>query len=49
MPTGFIAQLVKSGVRVSLGHSTATYAQTQAAIAEGLTGFTHLFNAMRAA
>jgi N-acetylglucosamine-6-phosphate deacetylase len=25
----------------------ATYAQTQAAIAEGLAGFTHLFNAMR--
>jgi N-acetylglucosamine-6-phosphate deacetylase len=25
----------------------ATYAQTQAAIAAGLTGFTHLFNAMR--
>ena len=26
----------------------ATYAQTSAAMAEGLTGFTHLFNAMRA-
>jgi N-acetylglucosamine-6-phosphate deacetylase len=25
----------------------ATYAQTRAALAEGLTGFTHLFNAMR--
>jgi N-acetylglucosamine-6-phosphate deacetylase len=25
----------------------ATYAQTKAALAEGLTGFTHLFNAMR--
>ena len=25
----------------------ATYAQTEAAMAEGLTGFTHLFNAMR--
>jgi N-acetylglucosamine-6-phosphate deacetylase len=25
----------------------ATYAETRAAIAEGLTGFTHLFNAMR--
>jgi N-acetylglucosamine-6-phosphate deacetylase len=25
----------------------ATYAQTKAAMAEGLTGFTHLFNAMR--
>jgi len=47
VPKGFIAELVKSGVRVALGHSTATYAQTKAALAEGLTGFTHLFNAMR--
>jgi N-acetylglucosamine-6-phosphate deacetylase len=46
MPAGFIAQLVASGIRVSLGHSAATYQQTRAAMAEGLTGFTHLFNAM---
>jgi N-acetylglucosamine-6-phosphate deacetylase len=44
---GFVASLVKAGVRVSLGHSMATYEETKAAIAEGLTGFTHLFNAMR--
>jgi N-acetylglucosamine-6-phosphate deacetylase len=47
VPEGFIAQLVGAGVRVSLGHSMATYAQTRAALSEGLTGFTHLFNAMR--
>lgn len=47
VPAGFIARLVRVGVRVSLGHSMATYAQTRAALAEGLTGFTHLFNAMR--
>ena len=47
VPPGFIAQLVAAGVRVSLGHSMATYQQTHAAMAEGLTGFTHLFNAMR--
>jgi N-acetylglucosamine-6-phosphate deacetylase len=47
VPSGFIAQLAGAGVRVSLGHSMASYAQTRAAIAEGLTGFTHLFNAMR--
>jgi N-acetylglucosamine-6-phosphate deacetylase len=47
VPPGFIAQLVAAGVRVSLGHSMATYQQTRAAMAEGLTGFTHLFNAMR--
>jgi N-acetylglucosamine-6-phosphate deacetylase len=47
VPPGFIARLVAAGVRVSLGHSMASYRQTRAAIAEGLTGFTHLFNAMR--
>ena len=46
-PPGFIARLAGAGVRVSLGHSMATYAQTRAAIREGLSGFTHLFNAMR--
>jgi N-acetylglucosamine-6-phosphate deacetylase len=47
VPQGFIAQLARAGVRVSLGHSMATYVQTRAAMSEGLTGFTHLFNAMR--
>jgi N-acetylglucosamine-6-phosphate deacetylase len=47
VPEGFIAQLARAGVRVSFGHSMATYAQTRAALSEGLTGFTHLFNAMR--
>src|SRR5205823_2020577 len=36
-----------AGVRVALGHSMASYAETGSALAEGLTGFTHLFNAMR--
>ena len=44
---GFIRTLTQAGVRVALGHSMATYEQATAAIAEGLTGFTHLFNAMR--
>ena len=47
IPDGFIAALTQAGVKVSLGHSMATYAQTRAALAAGLTGFTHLFNAMR--
>jgi len=47
VPAGFVADVVAAGVRVALGHSVATYAQTRAAMAEGLTGFTHLFNAMR--
>jgi N-acetylglucosamine-6-phosphate deacetylase len=47
VPPGFIAQLAAAGIRVSLGHSMASYRQTRAAMAEGLSGFTHLFNAMR--
>jgi N-acetylglucosamine-6-phosphate deacetylase len=47
VPPGFIAELVAAGVRVSLGHSMASYRQTCNAMEEGLTGFTHLFNAMR--
>lgn len=43
----FIGKLTKAGVHVALGHSMATYEQTREAIAAGLTGFTHLFNAMR--
>jgi N-acetylglucosamine-6-phosphate deacetylase len=47
VPERFIVELVAAGVRVALGHSMASYAQTRAAMAEGLAGFTHLFNAMR--
>jgi N-acetylglucosamine-6-phosphate deacetylase len=46
VPPGFIATLAAAQLRVSLGHSMATYKKAKAAIAEGLTGFTHLFNAM---
>jgi N-acetylglucosamine-6-phosphate deacetylase len=47
VPAGFIRRLAAAGIRVALGHSAATYAETRAALAEGLTGFTHLFNAVR--
>ena len=47
VPPGFVTALATAGVRVALGHSMASYEQTRAALAEGLTGFTHLFNAMR--
>jgi N-acetylglucosamine-6-phosphate deacetylase len=47
VPPEFIAALAAAGVRISLGHSMATYAQTKQALAAGLTCFTHLFNAMR--
>jgi len=41
-----IAKLAAGGILVSAGHSEANYAQTTTAIAHGLRGFTHLFNAM---
>jgi N-acetylglucosamine-6-phosphate deacetylase len=41
-----IAALVKAGVVVSAGHTNATYAEISVALRHGLTGFTHLFNAM---
>jgi N-acetylglucosamine-6-phosphate deacetylase len=46
-PEGFIAALKAEGATVALGHSMATYEETRQAMVEGLTGFTHLFNAMR--
>ncbi len=47
VPEDFIKKLAAAGVRLALGHSMATYAQTKAAMAAGLSGVTHLFNAMR--
>jgi N-acetylglucosamine-6-phosphate deacetylase len=41
-----IRQLVAAGVVVSAGHTNASYAEIHAALAHGLSGFTHLFNAM---
>ena len=41
-----IARLVAAGVIVSAGHSNGRYADMEAAIAAGLSGVTHLFNAM---
>ncbi len=40
------AELVRCGVRVSLGHSLARAGEARAAIAAGAVGATHLFNAM---
>jgi N-acetylglucosamine-6-phosphate deacetylase len=41
-----IEGLVSAGVVVSAGHTDASSALARAALGKGLTGFTHLFNAM---
>jgi N-acetylglucosamine-6-phosphate deacetylase len=41
-----IRALSDAGVIVSAGHSNASYTQVREALDSGLTGFTHLFNAM---
>lgn len=41
-----VRALVEAGVIVSAGHSDASYAVMRAALDAGVTGFTHLFNAM---
>jgi N-acetylglucosamine-6-phosphate deacetylase len=43
---GMIRRLVDAGVIVAAGHTNATYREMAAAFEEGLSGFTHLFNAM---
>lgn len=44
---GFIKYLCKQGIIASVGHTNATYVQTQAGIQAGLSHVTHTFNAMR--
>jgi N-acetylglucosamine-6-phosphate deacetylase len=41
-----IRALTEAGVIVSAGHTNATFNELQPALASGLRGFTHLFNAM---
>jgi len=41
-----IRKLVDAGVIVSAGHTNGSYAEIRTALDHGLTGFTHLFNAM---
>ncbi|MCA3260947.1 MAG: N-acetylglucosamine-6-phosphate deacetylase [Telmatospirillum sp.] len=45
-PPGFIADLVAAGLRVAAGHTAADASAFRRALDEGLTGVTHLFNAM---
>jgi N-acetylglucosamine-6-phosphate deacetylase len=46
LAAGMIKTLVESGVIVAAGHTLATYDQMQRAFDQGVTGVTHLFNAM---
>ena len=46
VPLPIIARLAEAGVMLSAGHTTASYETMAAARAAGLTGVTHLFNAM---
>ncbi|CAG8533916.1 17168_t:CDS:2 [Dentiscutata heterogama] len=42
-----VEDLVRAGVTVSLGHSSATVAQAESAVEKGARFITHLFNAMQ--
>ena len=46
VPVAVIGRLAAAGIRLSAGHATASYEVMMAAKAAGLTGITHLFNAM---
>ena len=48
VPAGFVKSLAASGIRVSVGHSEAAPDTLIRAIDDGLSGVTHLFNAMPA-
>ena len=46
VPLSMIDELVGAGLRVSAGHSEATASQLGQAVGRGVSGVTHLFNAM---
>jgi N-acetylglucosamine-6-phosphate deacetylase len=41
-----VEALAAAGIIISAGHTDGTFAEIRAALAHGVTGFTHLFNAM---
>ena len=44
--TAMLRRLAAAGIVVAAGHTDGSYADIRAALDNGLTGFTHLFNAM---
>jgi N-acetylglucosamine-6-phosphate deacetylase len=46
IPPGLIEKLVAAGVIVAAGHTAASYEQIRTARIRGVSGFTHLYNAM---
>jgi N-acetylglucosamine-6-phosphate deacetylase len=46
MPPGIIRALAEAGLLLCAGHTAADYETTRSALAAGVRGFTHLFNAM---
>jgi N-acetylglucosamine-6-phosphate deacetylase len=46
VPVEFVARLSSAGIRVCAGHTSATYDQATAGFAAGISGVTHLYNAM---
>jgi len=46
VPPAMIRTLTEKGFIVCAGHSNASYGQVNAAVEQGLRGFTHLYNAM---
>jgi len=46
VPPGTIRRLIAGGALVAAGHTNASYAQARAGLSAGISGFTHLYNAM---
>jgi N-acetylglucosamine-6-phosphate deacetylase len=46
VPAETVRALAQRGVRLCAGHTAASYEQARAGIDAGITGFTHLYNAM---
>jgi len=46
VPINIIKDIIARGARVAVGHSAATYKAIRAGLNAGISGFTHLYNAM---